>query len=90
MLVLDVDKLGRRQAKALRDLPSQQRFGLMVLAAFAAALTWLAVLFTLSGDSSPASAGRTGRAVTNVLAEGSSPSVESGSPGLNAPSPAAS
>ena len=50
MPVLDADKLGRRQARAIQALPSEQRFAISVVAAFTAALVLLGVLFALSGD----------------------------------------
>lgn len=68
MLVLAVDRLGRRQAKAIQAMPSEQRFALTVFAAFAVALVLLAVLFTFSAEPSPSVGGRQ---VTNVMAHDS-------------------
>jgi hypothetical protein len=65
MLVLGVDKLGRRQAKALQAMPSDQRFAFTVVTAFAVALTLLGVLFALCGDST----GGGGRQVGNFMAQ---------------------
>jgi hypothetical protein len=58
MLVLDVDRFGRKQAKALQQMPSERRFAVTVLAGFAAALTLLAILFAFTGDSAAARGGR--------------------------------
>jgi hypothetical protein len=68
MLVLVADKFGRRQAKAIQALPSDQRSAVTVVAAFAAALVLLGVLFVTSGDTSST---RGGRPAANLMAQDS-------------------
>lgn len=55
MLVVDVDRLGKRQVQALQAMPFQQRFAFTVFTGFAVALALIAVLFALSADPSPRS-----------------------------------
>lgn len=68
MLVASVDKLGKRPAQAVREMPSDQRFAVTVFTGFAVALAVLGLLFLLTADAGSNRGNRSARQPANVVA----------------------